>query len=89
MRVTIDGTHTLGTYRVDCECGTHWTGEGARIDEFYWSPALPISEAVVHQQMAHRDQLIELRFSQRFARWLGQYWSRMSSFMVTTAEHRP
>lgn len=78
MKIAVDGDHVLGTYRVDCECGTHWSGRvvGDLISKA--SPALPIAEVVVHMRLAHEGQLLDLRFSERFRRWLQHYWELAS-----------
>jgi hypothetical protein len=73
MRLTIDGTFSNGVYRVDCECGTHWSGR-AHPYGAAWSPALPIAEATVHVKLNHEGEQLELRFLRRFEEWLEKYW---------------
>ncbi len=76
FKLNIDGAKHTGCYRVDCECGNHWSGQGVAINSYSWSPALPIAEAVAHMKLEHAQGLIELRFSARFEVWLLDYWER-------------
>jgi hypothetical protein len=74
IRLTIDGTYSTGSYRVDCECQASWSGQGETIGSGIWSPALPVAECVVHHRLEHEQLLLELRFTDRFAKWLERYW---------------
>lgn len=78
MKIAIDGTHRLGQYRVDCECGDSWSGTTRAELGHGFCPALPIAECIAHHKMAHAEQGIELRFTERFKAWLIHYWSLAS-----------
>lgn len=78
MKQRIDGSTHTGTYRVECECGDSWTGQGEAIGAANWSPALPIAECVCHMKMVHPNIEPEVVFSARFSQWLLSYWERAS-----------
>jgi hypothetical protein len=74
VKIAIDGSKATGRYRVDCECGTSWTGEGEMLGIMQFSPALPVAETVVHMRLEHPEQELDARFSARFNSWLAAYW---------------
>lgn len=78
LKLAIDGSKLSGHYRVDCECGEHWSGVGDQVDRNVVSPALPIAECVAHMRLAHPQLEPDIRFSARFSDWLIQYWERSS-----------
>jgi len=78
IQLAIDGRRVTGKYRVDCECGQHWTGDAERIGAVNFNPALPIAESIAHMHMCHPDQGIDIRFSELFVEWLKHYWERAS-----------
>jgi len=78
MKLAIDGYERLGHYRVDCECGQHWSGQTEHFGETNYAPALPIAECVVHMRMCHEGTEMDIRFSLSFVNWLTHYWELMS-----------
>ena len=77
--IRMDGTFHTGVYRIECgDCGDAWNGQGEPIGAVNWSPALAIAEAVVHAKLGHRQEQIEVYFSERFRLWLIHYWERAS-----------
>lgn len=78
VRIRIDGNQSLGTYRVECQCGQHWTGDADRPADQIPNPAAPVAEVVVHMRLAHSGELLDLQFSQRFRLWLEAYWRSLS-----------
>jgi hypothetical protein len=74
VKIAIDGSKATGRYRVDCECGSSWTGQGEMLGIVSYSPALPIAECVVHRRLEHPDLSQDIRFSARFSDWLHSYW---------------
>lgn len=78
MKIAIDGSPT-GGYRADCECGTSWSGTTFRDRSTYFSPALPVAEAVVHMRMCHDNVGLQLCFTWRFENWLEKYWELSSN----------
>lgn len=77
MKIAIDGHRLSGLYRVDCECGDTWRGEGERLPELAFSPALPIAECVAHFRLCHEEKLLEVRFSEKFSQWLVSHWEHV------------
>jgi len=88
LTMTIDGAKHSGHYRVVCECGGVWTGEGEPIGAVNWSPALPVAEAVVHMKMGHEGGYVDLRMTERFREWLISYWERASLRQANAAWKR-
>ena len=78
MHLTIDGSAHTGNYRVVCECGDVWHGQGERLSVTQWNPALPIAECVVHIKLCHSGVPLEVGFSTRFTQWMQAYWERAS-----------
>lgn len=78
MKMVIDGS-LAGVYRGDCECGFSWHGVAERMSDYSHSPALPIAEAAVHWRMCHEHLELQLRFTQRFHKWLESYWQRVDA----------
>jgi hypothetical protein len=78
VKIAIDGSKATGHYRVDCECGDRWSGQGEPLLFGRWNPALPIAECIVHMKLEHPEGTPELRFAQRFSEWLQQYWQDAS-----------
>lgn len=76
MKMAIDGNANTGAYRGDCECGFAWNGQALSDVMGGWSPAYPVAESIVHMKLAHPDQLLDLRFSERMKRWMIDYWTR-------------
>ncbi len=76
LKVSIDGALHTGNYRVECECGEPWMGQGAEENGRYYSPALPIAEVIVHFKMQHPDEQLDMTFTERFSDWLVNYWQR-------------
>jgi hypothetical protein len=76
IQLRVDGAKHTGTYRVECECGDTWGGQGEPIGAVNWSPALPIAECCVHVKMLHPNAGLDLQFSERFRDWLLSYWER-------------
>jgi hypothetical protein len=74
VKLSIDGSKHTGAYRVECECGDHWSGQAENQGRFDFCPALPIAEAVVHMKLQHPEGLIDLRFTARFTDWLHRFW---------------
>lgn len=74
MTVSIDGSVKTGRYRCECECGATWNGKGELLGRWWFSPALPVAEAVVHMRIEHPVKLLEVRFTERFGRWLENHW---------------
>lgn len=74
MKLAIDGNQTSGRYRVDCECGDNWSGQGELCFGSARCPALAIAEVVVHMKLVHDGEFFDLRFSERFRGWLSHYW---------------
>jgi hypothetical protein len=75
-RLLIDGAAHTGCYRVECDCGDVWHGQGEVAGVAAWSPALPIAECVVHMRECHSGAFLDLQFSERFRHWLIAYWER-------------
>jgi hypothetical protein len=88
MHVLIDGDRTNGVYHVACTCSATWTGTAPSAKAGYWSPALPIAEAVAHRGLEHQDEEIVVDFTPQFRGWLGQYWELMSWIFRPTHESR-
>jgi len=78
LKILIDGGRHSGGYRVTCECGDMWTGQGAPDGVSMWSPALAVAEAVVHMKTGHQGLTIDLSFTPRFDEWLVAYWQRQN-----------
>jgi hypothetical protein len=78
MKVAIDGQRVVGLYRVDCECGGTWRGDAERSTPNHFSPALPVAEAVAHMRMCHPEELLDVRFSEKFSEWLVSHWEYVS-----------
>lgn len=83
MKMAIDGNASLGRYRVECECGTNWSGETPAELGTGFSPALPVAECIVHMRLEHPDFRPDIRFSKRFEEWLARYWDRESHRQAT------
>jgi hypothetical protein len=88
MNVVIDGSNLKGQYRVNCECGTVWSGVAERDGTDLYSPALPIAESVMHMRLSHELDLLELSFSERFSNWLAKYWDVVSNSTRQLARER-
>ncbi len=78
LLLTVDGSHHSGNYRVDCLCGTTWSGQGEAMPRWGYSPALPVAECVAHMKLAHPDLSMDLRFTSRFEVWLTNHWRRVA-----------
>jgi hypothetical protein len=89
MKIAIDGNAHTGNYRCDCECGSHWIGQGEPIGPVNFSPALPIAEAIVHMKLQHPTVPLDLRHSHRFNEWLLSYWERASLRMAASGHPPP
>lgn len=87
MRLAFDGSQRTGTYRVDCECGTNWSGQAEPAGVRTWSPALPVAESIVHMRLTHDGDSPELRFTHRFSDWLEQYWEKVNASRATGLEY--
>jgi len=85
--VAFDGNSTNGSYRVDCECGTNWSGQAEPAGVRSWSPALPVAECVVHMRLAHQSELPIIRFTTRFNDWHQQYWEHVKRSRSTGLEY--
>ena len=87
MKLAIDGSLAMGTYRVDCECGDTWHGQAENIGRLEWSPALPIAECVVHMKLVHPELGLDIRFSERFRQWLVRYWDQTNLRLLANHGH--
>lgn len=78
LKVAIDGSAHTGNYRVQCACADTWNGQGERINDSSWSPAMPVAEAIVHMRLMHSGMRCDLDFSDRYRAWLAVYWEQAS-----------
>jgi hypothetical protein len=74
MKVAIDGRSFFGGYEVQCECGDRWKGTGEELRHGFFSPALPIAEAVVHMRLCHPGVQLDVHMTADFESWLASYW---------------
>lgn len=74
ITLVVDGSGDTGAYRVECYCGDVWTGRGELSPDTSWSPAMPIAECVVHVNLEHPEEQINIRWTPDFEKWLQHYW---------------
>jgi len=83
-RILIDGAEHSGRYRCTCECGDTWNGQCEYTRVSGYLPALPVADCIVHMKLAHTGALVDVRFTQRFTRWLEKYWTLRQEETVTS-----
>jgi hypothetical protein len=85
MKLAIDGTSLTGMYRVDCECGDHWSGDTHEVEHAPRCPAMPIAECIAHMRLCHPDNEPDIRFSRSFTDWLQRFWEHYSRPLAQNA----